>query len=222
MIKKISITIVIIAVALFIIKKKDMTLRQSMMKMVYPLLMVKEKLFASQNAIIANKEHIKPPASFYHLNAKKTNGELFSFNELKGKKVLLVNTASNCGYTPQYDELQELYKSSGDKLVIVAFPANDFKDQEKASNKDIETFCKVNFGVTFPLMQKSSVIKSAGQNEVFKWLSDKNLNGWNNKSPEWNFSKYLVDETGVLTHYFSPKISPLSKEITEKVELLNH
>ena len=107
---------------------------------------------------------------------------------------MLVNTASNCGYTDQYDDLQKLHEQFQNKFVILGFPANDFKEQEKGNDEDIAQFCKINFGVTFPLMQKTSVIKSADQNAVFKWLTDSTNNGWNNKQPSWNFSKYLINE----------------------------
>ena len=137
---------------------------------------------------------------------------------MKGKKVLLVNTASNCGYTSQYSELQELYEKYKGKLEIIGFPANDFKEQEKGSDEEIAQFCKVNFGVSFPLMKKSVVIKSTDQNPVFKWLSDSTQNGWNQKEPSWNFSKYLVDEKGVLTNYFDPSVSPLSEEVIKSIE----
>jgi glutathione peroxidase len=125
----------------------------------------------------------------------------------------LVNTASNCGYTNQYEELQQLYEQYNNRLVILGFPSNDFKEQEKGNDDEIARFCKINYGVTFPLMKKSVVIKGAGQNPVFQWLSDAAQNGWNTKTPSWNFSKYLVNESGMLTHYFDPAISPLSKEV---------
>ena len=215
--KKILITIAIVVIVIFIINKKDMTLRQSLLKVVYPVLMAKEKIFSSRKSIIKNTNHVKPPAPFYDLSAQKINGEVFNFNELKGKKVLLVNTASDCGYTPQYDELQQLYKRYAGKLVVIGFPANDFKQQEKAGDKDIEQFCKLNYGVTFPLMKKSTVKKGEQQNAVYKWLTDRSLNGWNTRPPEWNFSKYLIHEHGTLTHYFAPKVSPLSKEVTSNL-----
>jgi len=132
--------------------------------------------------------------------------------------VLLVNTASDCGYTNQYDDLQKLYKQFEQKLVIIGFPANDFKEQEKGDDEAIAEFCKLNFGVTFPLAKKSSVVRSAQQNEVFRWLTDKMKNGFTSKQPSWNFSKYLVDEDGVLTHYFDPSVSPLSKEVIAAIE----
>ena len=126
---------------------------------------------------------------------------------------MIVNTASNCGYTNQYAELQKLYEHSREDLTIIAFPANDFKEQEKGSNEEIAQFCKINYGVSFPLAKKSSVVKGANQNKVFEWLTHKELNGWNDKQPSWNFSKYLIDEEGNLTHYFDPAVSPLSEQV---------
>ena len=101
---------------------------------------------------------------------------------------------------------------------MIGFPANDFKEQEKGTDEEIMQFCKLNYGVTFPLMKKSVVIRSAGQNPVFQWLTDSAKNGWNNKYPSWNFSKYLVNENGILTNYFDPSVSPLGKEIREAIE----
>jgi glutathione peroxidase len=125
----------------------------------------------------------------------------------------LVNTASDCGYTDQYNELQQLYSRFQNRVEVIGFPANDFRQQEKGTDEQIAEFCRVNYGVTFPLAKKSVVIKSPDQNPVFRWLSDKNLNGWNDKEPSWNFSKYLVDEQGMLTHYFDPAVSPMSKDV---------
>ena len=160
--------------------------------------------------ILQNKNNLPPLQSFYSLIARLNNDTELKFDSLKGKKVLLVNTASDCGYTNQYDDLQKLFENNSDKLVIVAFPANDFKEQEKGNDSEIAEFCKVNFGITFPIAKKS-LVKGSNKNEVFNWLSDKNKNGWNNKQPSWNFAKYLVNEKGVLTHYFDPAISPLSE-----------
>jgi glutathione peroxidase len=114
--------------------------------------------------------------------------------------------------------LEELYKKFTGKLVVLGFPANDFKQQETGSDKDIASFCKMNYGVSFPLMKKSQVIKGPDQNAVFNWLSDAGKNGWNNQAPLWNFSKYLVDEQGVLTHYFDPSVSPLSVEMLAAID----
>ena len=186
-----------------------MTFRQRFLKWIYPVIM---KMTGNKN-IPVNNEKIQPPFSFYDLQTTLINGKELQFSELKGKKILLVNTASDCGYTNQYNDLEKLYERYKDKLTILGFPANDFKEQEKGSDDEIATFCKKNFGVTFPLMQKSSVVKGAEQNNIFNWLSHSTKNGWNDKAPEWNFSKYLVDENGMLTHYFSPGVSPLSEDV---------
>lgn len=192
-----------------------MTLRQRFLKLAYPFLMRMTK--NKTENICINKQKIIPFFSFYDLQATMIDGKLLSFSELKGKKVLLVNTASDCGYTNQYNDLEKLYNRLKYKLVVLGFPANDFKEQEKADNNAIADFCKKNFGVTFLLMQKSSVIKGKEQNDIFNWLSDPLQNGWNNKVPVWNFTKYLVNENGVLTHYFAPGVSPVSKDVLDAV-----
>ena len=166
---------------------------------------------------MVNKKHIQPLQSFYSLSAQLNNGTLLSFSSLKGKKLLLVNTASDCGYTNQYTDLQKLYEDYQDRLTVIAFPANDFKEQEKGSDEEIRNFCKINFGVTFPIALKGPV-KGNSQQRVFQWLTDKTKNGWNNQLPSWNFSKYLVNEEGVLMNYFDPAISPLSEEVLKAIE----
>jgi len=168
--------------------------------------------------MLTNENSIQPQKTFYDLSVSLNNGEELHLSSLKGKKILLVNTASDCGYTPQYNDLEILYEENKDKLVVIGFPANDFGEQEKASDETIAQFCKANFGINFPLAKKSTVIKSPEQNIVFKWLSDKTLNGWNNQPPVWNFSKYLVDENGILTNYFDPSISPDSEEIRNALQ----
>lgn len=193
---------------------KKMTIRQKILKAVYPAFMwIKGR---KSEVLVNDKKH--PPVSFYSLKGILNNGSEFEFNQLKGKKVLLVNTASDCGYTNQYDDLQKLHEQFQNKLVILGFPANDFKEQEKGDDEEIAQFCKINFGVTFPLMKKSSVIRTADQNEVFKWLTDSTKNGWNSKQPSWNFSKYLINEEGVLTNYFDPSVSPLSEEVVSEIK----
>ncbi len=193
---------------------KNMNIRQKILKAVYPAFMA----LSGKKAKAFGKENVQAPVSFYSLKPTSNNGSEFDFTQLKGKKVLIVNTASNCGFTNQYDQLQELSGKFKDKLVIIGFPANDFKEQEKGNDEEIAQFCKINFGVTFPLMKKSSVLKGSEQNEVFKWLSDSTKNGWSNKQPSWNFSKYLVNENGNLVHYFDPAVSPLSKEVIDEIE----
>jgi glutathione peroxidase len=196
---------------------KNMTYRQKVLKAVYPALMWITKL-AGKNSKKLNNMDKEPVTSFYTLKGILNNGDTLDFASLQGKKVLLVNTASDCGYTNQYDDLQKLAEQYKSKLVVLGFPANDFKEQEKGSDADIATFCKANFGVTFPLMKKSVVIKSAEQNPVFQWLTDSSKNGWSNQFPSWNFSKYLINEKGILTNYFDPSVSPLSAEVKQAAE----
>jgi len=195
-----------------------MTVRQKFLKAVYPVLTGYRRLFGKGTKILVNEKNVAPVNSFYSLSIQLNNGNELRFDSLKGKKVLLVNTASDCGYTAQYDDLEKLYEKEKDKLVVIGFPANDFKHQEQGSDEEIALFCKKNFGISFPLAKKSTVIKTGQQNPVFSWLTDKNKNGWNSKQPSWNFSKYLVNEEGVLTNYFAPAISPLSNEIEKAID----
>ena len=195
---------------------KEMNYRQKVLKAVYPAWMWWTKVTGKNTKTL--KENKEPMTSFYDLKAIKNDGTEFDFSSLRGKKVMIVNTASACGYTNQYEDLQRLYEEKGHKLEILAFPANDFKEQEKGSDEEIAQFCKLNFGVTFPLMKKSTVVRSPEQNAVFKWLTDPLKNGWNEKEPSWNFSKYLVDENGKLTNYFDPSISPSSEEVRSALD----
>lgn len=195
-----------------------MTIKQRLLKMIYPFIMWLTGFKKNSDKIKINTAEKQPVTSLYNMHAILINEDTLSMVSLKGKKIMLVNTASDCGFTNQYDELEKLFKKYKGKLVILGFPANDFKDQETGTDADIATFCKINFGVTFPLMKKSSVIKGIKQNEIFNWLSDAAKNGWNNQAPIWNFSKYLVNEQGILTHYFDPSVSPLSIEIAQSID----
>lgn len=185
-----------------------MTFRQRIMKLFYPLLMLFSKKSGKGAVVLKNEKNKKPVQSIYDLSVPLNNGNEIKLKEYAGKKILLVNTASNCGFTDQYDDLQKLYAAYQKDLVVIGFPANDFKEQEKGNDEEIAQFCKLNYGISFPLSKKSVVIKSSEQNPVFRWLSDRNKNGWNDQPPTWNFSKYLINEEGVLTHYFAPGISP--------------
>ncbi|MEI9944030.1 MAG: glutathione peroxidase [Chitinophagaceae bacterium] len=196
---------------------KNMTYRQKVLKAIYPAWMWLTKLKGTNSTKLSHKE-ITPPVSFYSLKVTANNGNQIDFSAFKGKKVLLVNTASNCGYTNQYDDLQKIYEENKDKLVVIGFPANDFKEQEKGTDEEIAQFCKLNFGVDFPLAKKSVVIKSPEQNPVFQWLTDSTKNGWCTKFPEWNFSKYIINEEGKLTDYFGPSVSPVSSEIKQALQ----
>ncbi len=193
-----------------------MTFRQKLLKLLYPLFNKLSLLTGKSNRIL--KSTNVATTSFYDLKTTLNNGSELDFASLKGKKVLLVNTASDCGYTNQYEGLQALHEKYRDKLVLIGFPANDFGEQEKGSDATIEQFCKVNFGVTFPLAKKSTVIKDEAQNPVYQWLTNEEKNGWNYTAPTWNFCKYLVDENGELTHFFEAAIEPMSEELTQAVE----
>lgn len=190
-----------------------MTLRQRIAKALYPLIMRLTKGTTGKGTQLVNQRQSQPAQPFYSLAALRNNGQPLDLSQFKNKKVLLVNTASNCGYTNQFEELQQLHQQFQDELVILGFPANDFKEQEKGTDTDIAQFCQVNFGVTFPLMKKSQVVKGPGQHPVYQWLTDAAHNGWNNHAPDWNFSKYLIDGQGRLSHYFGPSVSPLSPEV---------
>lgn len=197
---------------------KNMTYRQKVLKAVYPALMWVNKITGGRSKVMSNNKQSAPSQSLYDLSIQLNNGTELKLETLKGKKILLVNTASDCGYTDQYDDLQKIYDINKDKLVVIGFPANDFKEQEKGNDNDIAAFCKKNYGITFPLATKSSVVRGEQQNEIFRWLSDKKLNGWNDQQPTWNFSKYLVNEKGVLTNYFDPAVSPASDEIKNAID----
>ena len=195
---------------------KHVTYRQKILKAVYPAFMWWGKITGkNRKELSGNKQ---PPVSFYSLKATLNNGAEFDFTGLKGKKVMLVNTASDCGYTNKYADLQQLADEFKDKLVVIGFPANDFKEQEKGNDKEIAQFCKLNYGISFPLMKKSIVIRSPQQNPVFQWLTDSAKNGWNNNLPAWNFTKYIVNEEGVLVNYFGSSISPLSKDVVNAIK----
>jgi len=151
--------------------------------------------------------------SIYDYTVNDINGNKFDFSTLEGKKVIIVNTASNCGFAYQYGELEELYqKYKKDGLEIVAFPSNDFNKLEPGTNEEIEKFCKDNYNVSFWLMEKSS-IKGKDMIDIYKYLTNKSLNGLMDSKVGWNFQKYLVDEKGHLVKYIPAKVSPLDTSI---------
>jgi glutathione peroxidase len=194
-----------------------MTIRQKLLKRIYPLF-----IWFSQKKTKTKRLHndkmVPPPVPFHSLSVMLNNGKELSLANLKGKKVLLVNTASHCGYTQQYAELQQLYRFAKEDVEIIAFPANDFKEQETGTDEDIARFCSVNFGVSFPIARKAVVVKSDSQHPVYQWLTNKEKNGWNEKEPSWNFAKYLVNGEGVLTDYFGPAVLPVSDEVRSAVQ----
>ena len=176
---------------------------------------LRERIFkvnekAPDNKMIANENN------FYKLSANDIDGNKIVFSQFKGKKLLIVNVASKCCYTSQYKDLQELHKKYNDKVTILAFPSNNFGFQEPGSNDQIEEFCETNYGIEFQLFEKSDV-RGKNINSVYRWLSSINDNGWNDKSPRWNFFKYLVDETGSLKAVYSSNVNPMDNEIIDFV-----
>lgn len=154
-----------------------------------------------------NNKNDKASVNFYSLNATSNSGEKIEFEKYRGKKILLVNLASQCGYTPQYAELEQLHQQNKN-FVLLGFPSNNFGEQEPGTDKEIAEFCKINYGVTFQLFKKNDV-KGKNKQPVYQWLSDAHKNGWNNEEPKWNFYKYLIDENGNLLNVFSSSVSPL-------------
>lgn len=190
-----------------------MELRKKFLRFLYPLTNAVTKALGVKSAV--HKGSAVAPKSFYDLKATLNNGEVFPFEKLRSKQTLIVNTATGCGYTAQLKEMV-LLKEKFPQLEILAFPSNDFKDQESGSDAEIASFCEINYNYTLPLFQKSKVIGN-DKHEVFEWLSNPALNGWNDKAPVWNFSKYLVDEKGNLTHVFETAIAPLDKAIINAI-----
>ncbi|MET2995250.1 glutathione peroxidase [Flavobacterium columnare] len=151
--------------------------------------------------------------TIYQFKVKDINGKEFDLAQLKGKKIMIVNTASECGLTPQYAQLEELYKTFKEKnFVVVGFPANNFGEQEPGNNEQIATFCKKNYGVSFPVMEKISV-KGADIHPLYLFLTQKKLNGVLDSDVKWNFQKYLIDEKGKLVQMIMPKTLPNSDEV---------
>jgi glutathione peroxidase len=214
---KIAIAIGVLVSATLLMKKSGMSYRQSVLKTMYPLIMWSSSA-SGKKQTQQNVAHATPTVSFYSLHMKDINGNDFNFENLKGKKVLVVNTASDCGFTGQYEALETLSKKYQNNLVVIGIPSNDFKEQETKDNKAIDEFCKKNYGVSFPLMEKAIVIKKNHQNEVHKWLSDMTLNGWCHQEPAWNFCKYLINEKGELMNYFPMTVDPMSVELTTAIE----
>ena len=151
-------------------------------------------------------------ASLYNISLTDISGSPLDLSQYKGKKILFVNVASKCGFTSQYDGLQELYKTYKDKLVVIGLPCNQFGGQEPGTAKEIVTFCKANYGVDFPLSSKIDV-KGASQHPIYKWLTSKTQNGVMDSTVRWNFQKYLVDENGQLIDYFYSTTKPMSSKI---------
>ncbi|MBO0933177.1 glutathione peroxidase [Fibrella aquatilis] len=166
-------------------------------------------VFSDKNAALSAPASMEaaPTKSLYDFTMNSLDGKPVALSQYKGKKVIILNTASECGYTPQYADWEKFYEAHKDKVVVLGFPANNFGGQEPGSSKEIASFCQKNYGVTFPLFEKIDVVGDK-QAPLYKWLTTKSLNGWNEQAPGWNFCKYVVDENGKLTHFFASGVKP--------------
>ena len=178
-------------------------------------------LFISLFSIFAckqNKPIMNPAELIYQFKVTDINGNMFDFEQLRGKKIMIVNTASKCGYTPQYAELQKLYEKYKEHgFEIVGFPSNNFLWQEPGTDQEIASFCQKNYGVGFPMMAKISV-KGKNKHPVYKFLTEKSRNGLSDSRVKWNFQKYLINRDGSLSKVISPGTNPLDAEIIEWIE----
>jgi glutathione peroxidase len=173
----------------------------------------------TQNVTKSRPMEIEVPAkqTLYDFKMKSLEGKEVDLSVYKGKKVIILNTASKCGYTPQYADWEAFHKANQEKVVVLGFPANEFGGQEPGSDGEISSFCQKNYGVTFPMFSKV-VVKGEGKCNLYKWLTTKDLNGWNEKEPSWNFCKYVINEKGELTHFFASGVKPGSKEFLEAIK----
>ncbi|MGQ1890891.1 glutathione peroxidase [Thermophagus sp. OGC60D27] len=179
---------------------------------------MKIKLFFTTILLLAGLSFVVGQNDFYNFKVKTIDGETFDFSRLKGKKVMIVNTASKCGFTPQYQQLQEIYqKYGGNGFIILGFPANNFLNQEPGTPEEIRNFCQVNYGVTFPIMEKISV-KGDDQHPLYQWLTNKELNGVLSSKVKWNFQKYLISADGKLEKVIPPKTKPDDPEIIQWIK----
>ena len=177
----------------------------------------KNELSIMETTELLSSENLQAE-NIYQFTVTDLSGEEFNFSDLKGKKIMIVNTASECGNTPQYEDLQKIYeKYKATNFVIVGFPANNFGAQEPGSDSEIAEFCKLNYGVTFPMMSKISV-KGDDMNEVYKFLTKKDKNGFADSEVTWNFQKYLIDENGELAQVVPPKTLPTDKDVIAWIE----
>lgn len=173
-------------------------------------------LFLGIFLLTNNSKYMKPQASIYEISITSLTGEKIDLSAFKGKKILIVNTASECGFTKQYADLQKLHEKYQDKLVIIGVPCNQFGGQEPGNAQEIQSFCQVNYGVTFLMTEKVDV-KGENQHPLYQWLTKKELNGMKNSSVKWNFQKYLIDEQGNFIDYYFSITNPMSSKITKQL-----
>lgn len=195
-----------------------LTIHQRILKQAYRAIMFFANLLPKKAQFVTNERHQIPLTSVFDLPITLNNGANTTLAAYKGKKLLLVNTASNCGFTGQYEELEKLYKTQGEQLMVIGFPCNEFRQQEPADDAAIASFCLINYGVTFPLAQKTLVLKTEAQHPVYAWLTQPLQNGWCSQAPSWNFCKYLLDEEGQLVLFADSSVSPLDNRILAAIK----
>lgn len=157
--------------------------------------------------------------NLYDFKVKSLVGDkVVDLSKYKGKKVVILNVASKCGYTKQYADWEAFYKNHGDKVVVLGFPSNNFGGQEPGTSEEIATFCSKTYGVSFPMFEKVEVVGD-NKSPIYQWLTTKDKNGWNDKAPTWNFCKYVINEKGELTDFFASKILPTDAEFLKAVNL---
>lgn len=175
-----------------------------------------KNLFSDKKEIQVKPKSVETKGSFHDFTVKSLDGKEIKLSSYKGKKVVVINVASKCGYTPQYADWQAFHKQYGKDIVVLGFPANDFMKQEPGTNEEIATFCQKNYGVDFQMFEKINVTGDE-QHPLYQWLSKKDLNGWNDAAPTWNFCKYVINENGEVTHFFASKIKPNDAEFKAAV-----
>lgn len=175
-----------------------------------------KNIFGKKQTILSSSDPVNLKGSFYDFTVNDLSGKPVTLKEYQDKTVVLINVASKCGFTPQYADWQKFHEKYGDKIAVLGFPANNFMSQEPGSSEEIAEFCQKNYGVTFRMFEK---IEVAGKEKapLYNWLSNKNLNGWNDQEPSWNFCKYLINKDGKLTHFFESKITPENPEFLKAV-----
>jgi glutathione peroxidase len=172
----------------------------------------------AQVAKMPNKTSEKMPEmpSIYNFSLTRTDGSALNLADYKGKKIIFLNVASECGYTPQYAEWEAFYRENKEKVVVLGLPCNQFGGQEPGTAQEIQSFCEKNYGVSFPITEKIDV-KGSAQTPIYKWLSEKDQNGWCDKTPTWNFCKYLVNEKGELVDFFGSGVKPDNADFMKAV-----
>ena len=189
-------------------------MRHALRKFLYPLI---RRIMPSFRLNTPGNLPITPPVSVYALPVQAMDGSITTLATYRGRKILVVNTASECGFTPQYAELQSLHEAHADRIAVLAFPCNQFGGQEPGSNEEIVEFCKKNYGVTFPLADKVDV-KGTNTAAIYQWLTQKSKNGVLDASISWNFNKFLLDENGKMIAYYPSNVKPDSEAILSNLK----